>query len=196
MQIQSGWAKGIKLKSPSGLTTRPTSAKIRAAVFDMLRFRVELQSVLDLFSGSGAVGLESISQGATKVTFVDQSPAALKTLKDNLESLKVAGQKQGRSFQAIVTAKGVESYLSSAHHSEDYDLVWVDPPYAIVLEFLPDILNFCQKRLTEEGVFVLESSAKDQSGIEKINAGFTGLHLFKQKQYGETLISLYTRNRE
>ena len=89
MRIITGKAKGIVLKAPQGETTRPTADRVKEAVFSMLQFDIEDRSVLDLFAGSGQMGLEALSRGAAEAVFIDKSKDAIKAIKENLEKTKL-----------------------------------------------------------------------------------------------------------
>ena len=90
MRIITGKAKGIILKTPAGEATRPTAERVKEAVFSMLQFDIEGRSVLDLFAGSGQMGLEALSRGAQEATFVDKSKEAIKLIKENIEKTRLS----------------------------------------------------------------------------------------------------------
>jgi 16S rRNA (guanine966-N2)-methyltransferase len=120
MRIIAGEYKGRRLVAPPGTATRPTSDRVREALFSILGARVEDADVLDLFAGSGALGIEALSRGAQKATFVDNAPAALTTIRRNLEGV------QG----ATVVRRDARAFLRDARENgRQYDLVFLDPPY-------------------------------------------------------------------
>jgi 16S rRNA (guanine966-N2)-methyltransferase len=122
MRVISGEARGARLKAPAGMRTRPMADKIKEAAFSMLAsLDVRPRRVLDLYAGSGSVGIEALSRGAGSADFVEQNPAACAVIRDNLQTTGFADR--GRVFTA-----SVGSYL--AHAREPYDFVIMDPPYA------------------------------------------------------------------
>jgi 16S rRNA (guanine966-N2)-methyltransferase len=139
MRIIAGTFRSRTLVAPPGMSTRPTSDRLRETLFNVLAPRIENVAFLDLYAGSGAVGLEAISRGAAIVTLVERAPAALEILNANLERL-------GISSGVRVHAKSVSAFLKSTSRPdpkpERYDVVFLDPPYdeakeyAITLELL------------------------------------------------------------
>jgi 16S rRNA (guanine966-N2)-methyltransferase len=122
MRIIAGTARGRKLSSPKGMKTRPTSDRVREAVFSILGDLVVDAKVLDLYSGTGAMGLEALSRGAGQAVFVETDPAALKCLKANIETCR----SQDRSE---VISRPVIPYLEKAGSEDAFDLIFADPPY-------------------------------------------------------------------
>ena len=123
MRIIAGNSKGRKLVSPRGSNTRPTSDRVREAVFSIVGDLVVDARVLDLYSGTGAMGLEALSRGAVKAVFVESDPAALKCLNENIEACRY-------QVRSKVVSRPVISYLDSMDHDDDFELVFADPPYA------------------------------------------------------------------
>lgn len=125
MRIIAGDAHGRRLRAPRGLSTRPATARVRASIFSRLASRTELAGarVLDLFAGSGSLGLEALSRGARRAVFVDSSRAAAAVIRDNLRVLKL-------TERAEVIVAGVERALAQlAARGERFDLVFIDAPY-------------------------------------------------------------------
>ncbi len=122
MRIIAGTAKGRKLSSPKGMKTRPTSDRAREAIFSIVDDLVVDARVLDLYSGTGAMGLEALSRGAGQAVFVETDPAALRCLNANIETCRC----QDRSE---VVSRSVISYLEKIDSGDDFDLVFADPPY-------------------------------------------------------------------
>lgn len=129
MRVIGGSARGRRLVVPTGLVTRPLTDRAREALFASLGWRVEAAAVLDLFAGSGALGIEALSRGAATATFVEKDRRALAALRRNLDAT---------GFDARVVAGTVMSFLAGA--SDRYDLVFVDPPYAMSLASVEGIL--------------------------------------------------------
>src|ERR1019366_8368827 len=123
MRIIAGSFRSRILKAPSGLQTRPTSDRLRETLFNVLTPRIQGARFLDLYAGSGAVGIEAISRGAAHVSFVEQAPPALKILRANLASLSIT------SGYRIEAAK-VAAFLRAAQKAQQqFDLIFLDPPY-------------------------------------------------------------------
>ncbi len=121
MRVIAGEAKGRRLIAPRGLTTRPATDRLRESVFGMLGARCEGARVLDLFAGSGALGIEALSRGAASATFVERDAAAADAMRRNLEAT-------GFAHRATVVRGDVEAFLRGTVGA--FDLVFVDPPYA------------------------------------------------------------------
>ena len=148
MRIIAGSRKGHSIAAPKGLDTRPTSDGTREAVFNIVAPWVEDADVLDLFAGSGAMGLEALSRGAARAVFVEADPAACRTIERNLDKLRLTG--------AEVLCRDVARGLAS--ETRTYDLVFCDPPYAerdhqTLARYLPRLL-------ADDGLLVFETAAK------------------------------------
>lgn len=122
MRIITGSARGTKLVTLEGEATRPTSDKVKEALFSMIQFDLEGRNVLDLFAGSGQLGLEALSRGAAKATFIDESRQAVDVVIDNA--------KKTHLFEKCrISASGAIPFLKSAAGKEKYDIIFLDPPY-------------------------------------------------------------------
>ena len=120
MRVITGTARGRRLKEPQGMDIRPTTDKVKESMFSILQFDIEGRRVLDLFGGTGQLGIEALSRGALEVVFVDKSAAALKLIRENLELCGLSDQARVRNGDSL-------AYLRSG---EKFDLVFLDPPYA------------------------------------------------------------------
>lgn len=123
MRIITGKARGVRLDTLPGLDTRPTAERAKEAVFSMLAFDIEGRRVLDLFSGSGQMGLEALSRGARSATMVDHAKAAVEIIKKNTAKTKLEGAE-------IICADSVNWLDGAAKRGLSYDIVFMDPPYA------------------------------------------------------------------
>ncbi|MCB1113394.1 MAG: 16S rRNA (guanine(966)-N(2))-methyltransferase RsmD [Chlamydiia bacterium] len=121
MRILAGRLKGRPLKAPKGETTRPTSSKLRESLFNICREITEGGDVLDLCSGSGAIGIEALSRGANSATFVDPHPKAIQALKENLDNLALKGR--------VLKADALKAVQLLTQEKAQYDLIYIDPPY-------------------------------------------------------------------
>jgi len=180
IRIGSGKFRNRYIKSPNLKTTRVSTAYSKKVIFDTLQAQVEGAVVLDLFAGSGSLGIEALSRGARHVTFVENGAKPFATIKENLKSLDI-------SESGKVTKQEVVKYL--AHSPENkFDLIFIDPPYELEKQILNEILStLIQNHLNEDGIICLEipTSAKDQLIEMKISKkkikGNTTL-LFIQKE--------------
>jgi 16S rRNA (guanine966-N2)-methyltransferase len=179
MRVIAGSLRGRRLSAPKGRQgTRPTSDRVREALFAMLG---ELQGarVLDLFAGTGALGIEALSRGAGEALFVERDPAALQTLRGNLEALGLA------STQARVRAGDALQVLRDARkRGETYDLVFVDPPYARAGELQAPLAELLPGVLAETGGRVAVES--DRRAPLRL-----ALTPHRERRYGDTLIAIY-----
>jgi 16S rRNA (guanine966-N2)-methyltransferase len=123
MRVITGSARGASLKAPEGLDTRPTGEKVKEAVFSMLQFELEGRRVLDLFAGSGQLGIEALSRGAASAVFVDSGRAALDAVKQNVEHVRFTDRAR------IINSDCVTYLASLAARGESFDIVFIDPPY-------------------------------------------------------------------
>jgi 16S rRNA (guanine966-N2)-methyltransferase len=155
MRIVAGSAKGRRLAVPPH-GTRPTSDRAREAMFNTLRAYLEVEGahVLDLFAGTGAVGLEALSRGAASVTFVESERAAAEVIRRNIETVALAG--------ATLHRRPVASYLAGAGGPEPFDLVFADPPYAYGDDLFDALLATLGEpdRLALDAIVVVERSAR------------------------------------
>jgi len=132
MRIIAGTYRSRRLEAPPGLSTRPTSDRLRETLFNVLAPRIHGATFLDLYAGSGAVGLEALSRGAAKVTFVERAPEALKVLRRNLDQLGLA---TGFEVYAGGAAEFLRSALKPAPRSRRYEVLFLDPPYHMAQEY-------------------------------------------------------------
>ncbi|MBR6514515.1 MAG: 16S rRNA (guanine(966)-N(2))-methyltransferase RsmD [Clostridia bacterium] len=152
MRIITGTARGTKLQTLEGEATRPTSERTKESVFSMLQFDIEGRRVLDLFGGSGQMGLEALSRGAASATIVDQSADAVKIIKANAQKTKLFDR-------CVILTKDYKAYLKGT--KEKFDIIFLDPPYDtnMLSEAMRIILE--QNMLNYQGTVVLESGNDD-----------------------------------
>jgi 16S rRNA (guanine966-N2)-methyltransferase len=181
MRIISGQYKGIQLHTPRGDAIRPTSDRVRETIFSILGPSWRPKTVLDLFAGTGAFGLEALSRGAESVTFVDMSNKALTLIRRNLEKIGAT---------APMYKSRAESFLrQSGTRGDQYDLIFCDPPYQSRLA--ERILTLIREHqcLSVGGMVIYES--RNQSSGLPIDEGFT---LVREKIVGDTRITFLTLN--
>lgn len=181
MRIITGKARGTKLNTLEGLNTRPTSERTKEAVFSMIQFEIPESNVLDLFAGSGQMGLEALSRGAKKATFVDNSKAAIVVIGQNVKKTHFENE------SLIINAE-FETYLKRAAGNEKYDLVFLDPPYA------SDCLINALKCLIEYDLLSKSTTIVCESGRENIFDGEEELKekfdVVKQTKYGVAYVTI------
>ncbi len=179
MRVIAGELRGRRLRAPKGGGIRPTSDRVREAIFDILGPAWTYHEVLDLFAGTGALGIEALSRGAREAVFVEQGREALKTLRGNLEDLGLTSKARVLS---LVAKKGLTIL---AERREVFDLIFMDPPYGkdMVGKTLQEITQ--RGILSPRGVIVAEHSPHETIPLP------VGMELFKQKRYGDTAISFY-----
>jgi 16S rRNA (guanine(966)-N(2))-methyltransferase RsmD len=193
MRITGGRLRSRALKAPKGSATRPTSDRVREALFSILGPRASVGRVLDLYAGTGALGLEALSRGAGHVTFVERAKEALVALNANVDALGVRGQTR-------VLAMPVERALRAllAEDTRRFDVVFADPPYADVASGVAsELLGLAVPLLDEGGLLVLEHASRDvPASIEPTMptgpTGTAGLVREDVRTYGDTALSFYT----
>ena len=179
MRVITGKARGVALKTPDGQHTRPTSDRVKEALFSIIQFDIPGTTVLDLFGGTGQLGIEALSRGAKRAVFVDEREDACRLIKENLRRTKLEQDGQ-------VVRSDYLSYLNRCR--EKFGIIFLDPPYAEV--FLENSL----KCITE--IDILESGgimvAERPLGKE-LPWDFPGYSRSKDYKYGKTLITLYRK---
>jgi 16S rRNA (guanine966-N2)-methyltransferase len=172
MRVIAGELGGRRLVTARGGATRPTAARVREALFSMLG-GLEGAVVLDLFAGSGALGIEALSRGAARATFVERAPSALLALRSNLSALELEGR-------ARVVAGDALAALSSG---DKYDLVFLDPPYATAAAFAEALSSALPGVLRAGARVVSESDRRAPLTLE--------LALRTERRYGDTMIRIH-----
>ena len=188
MRIIAGTARGRRIFSvPKTMPVKPISARIRQSVFDMLRPKLPAAIFLDLFSGTGAVGLEALSRGAMKVVFVEREPVCLKNITRNLEHLGFTDK--ARILKADIL-KGT-AWLSAFSDGEGYDIIYVAPPYRTAqnrpLAYTGPVLATiaAAKLFAPTGIIAAQHHIKEEYPIPE------NLELIKRAKYGDTIVSLF-----
>jgi 16S rRNA (guanine966-N2)-methyltransferase len=176
MRVTGGIGRGRRLKVPTGSRVRPTSDKVKQALFNILGDRTEGSLFLDLFAGAGGIGIEALSRGAARVTFVDASRDALKVIKQNIEQM-------GFKDRAEVVLSKAESFLKK--QTGQYDIVFLDPPYADEMQPLLELITGAEI-LKPESIVIAEHFKKQPSPE---HAG--KLTLCRQAKYGDTMLAFY-----
>ena len=180
MRVISGKARGVNLKTPEGVLTRPTIDRVKEALFSIINFDIPASNVLDLFGGTGQLGIEALSRGAKSAVFVDQREDACKLIKENLRRTKL-------EQDAKVVRMDYLNYLKRCR--EKYDIIFLDPPYAEV--FLENALKCITEIdiLQSGGIIVAERPlGKD------LPWDFEGYTRSKDYKYGKVLLTIYWKD--
>jgi len=175
MRVIAGTYGGRTLKAPPGDATRPTSDRVREALFSILGARVPGADVLDLFAGSGALGLEALSRGAGSVTFVDDAHPAIKAINANLQALSATA--------AVRRSDALRFLMHASQSAAQYDLVFLDPPYRHAERLTRPLSAALPAVLAPGAVVVAESDRRAPLALE--------LDLHDERRYGDTLIRIY-----
>ena len=179
MRVITGKARGVQLKTPDGMATRPTSDRVKEALFSIIQFEIPGATVLDLFGGTGQLGIEALSRGAASAVFVDAREDSCKLIRENLKRTKL-------EQDAKVIRSDYLDYLNRCR--EQYNIIFLDPPYAEV--FLENAI----KKITEidilqsDGIIVAERPLGKELPWE-----FAGFDRSKDYKYGNTLVTIYRR---
>lgn len=179
MRVITGTARGIPLKAPKGMDTRPTMDQVKEGIFSSIQFEVEGRQVLDLFAGSGQLGIEALSRGAAHCTFVDKGRDPISVIRENLKKTRL-------EEKAEIVQADYSSYLKTCRRQ--FDLVLLDPPYAEV--FLETALKIISEIdiLTNSGIIVCERP------FDKTLAGeVPGLVRYRDYRYGKAAVTIFRR---
>ena len=171
MRIIAGTHRGQTIHAPRGADTRPTSDRVRENVFNILG-PLDGADVLDLYAGSGAMGLEALSRGAAQAVFVERDPDAVRAIERNLDKLRL---------RATVLRQDVVAVLSG--ESSKYDLVFVDPPYEMYTDLEPQLARYLPSALAGNGVVVVETDARVEPSLP--------LHERTSRTYGSARVTVY-----
>ena len=180
MRVITGKARGIVLKTPDGMLTRPTADRVKEALFSIIQFELPAARVLDLFGGTGQLGIEALSRDAKYAVFVDEREDACKLIRENLRRTKLESQ-------ASVVRSDYMAYLRSC--CDKFDIIFLDPPYAEV--FLENSLKMITEIdiLQSGGIIVTERPlGKD------LPWDFSGYTRSKDYKYGKTLLTIYRKD--
>ena len=179
MRVITGSARGTVLKAPKGMQTRPTMDQVKEGLFSAIQFEIEGRRVLDLFAGSGQLGIEALSRGAKHAVFVDASREACGVIRENLAKTRLAGRAQ-------LVQSDYLGYLARCR--ETFDLVFLDPPYAEV--FLETALKKISEIdiLSDSGIIICERPVQKQ-----LPGDVPGLLHYRDYRYGKTAVTLYRK---
>ena len=179
VRVISGSARGLKLNTPGDDRVRPTTDRVKESMFNIIQDWVYDSQVLDLFAGSGALGIEALSRGASQAVFCDNSLDSIKIIKSNIEKARVVDRSQ------IVRGDFKRCLRDMEAKNQSFDMIFVDPPYYEGLfEEVLDTIRSC-KILKKDGIVIVEHDAKRPIGQVE------GLEVYKEKKYGITMLTFY-----
>ena len=180
MRVITGKARGVQLKTPDGMLTRPTADRVKEALFSVIQFDVPAARVLDLFGGTGQLGIEALSRGAKSAVFVDQREEACRLIRENLKRTRLENE-------AKVVRSDYLDYLRRCR--EQFDIIFLDPPYAE--EFLENALKCIAEIdiLQSGGIIIAERPIEKELPWE-----FEGFTRSRDYKYGKTLITVYRKD--
>jgi 16S rRNA (guanine(966)-N(2))-methyltransferase RsmD len=175
LRIIAGSRKGARIFAPKGRATRPTSDRVREAAFNLIG-PVDGASVLDLYAGSGAMGLEALSRGARTCVFVERERGAAAAIERNLDKLGLTGA-------AIVRLDALTALAAEAAAGRRYDLVLVDPPYGMFSRAQSGLASYLPDVLTDDGLVVVETDAREEPDLP--------LAVRTSRRYGSTRLTVF-----
>jgi 16S rRNA (guanine966-N2)-methyltransferase len=174
VRIIAGTHRGRRIDAPKGNDTRPTSDRVRENVFNIVG-PLDGATVLDLYAGSGALGMEALSRGAVRAVFVERDGDAARTIERNLDSLKLGG--------TVLRQDAVTALATEAGAGRKYDLVLVDPPYDMYEDIQPQLARYLPAVLAEDGVAVIETDVRVEPELP--------LPQRTSRKYGSVRITVY-----
>jgi 16S rRNA (guanine966-N2)-methyltransferase len=174
MRIIAGTHRGHTIYAPKGRDTRPTSDRVRENVFNILGV-VDGAVVLDLYAGSGAMGLEALSRGAARAVFVERDGAAVRAIERNLDKLRLSA--------TVLRQDAVTALVAEAASGRKYDLVLVDPPYEMYSDIEPQLARYLPALLAHDGVVVVETDARVEPSLP--------LEQRTSRTYGAARVTVY-----
>lgn len=181
MNITAGEFKGRKVKTVQSNDVRPTSSKVRESIFNMIQSSITDSVMLDLFAGSGIMGLEAISRGSKRVVYVEKNPKVASIIKQNIDTFPIDAQ--------LIVADALKAL--TRFQEAEFDIVFVDPPYKAGL-FIPVLqMIFDKKILKDDGIVVIEHASDDNFDDQIAQIGY---RILKDRKYGDTSIRVISYN--
>jgi 16S rRNA (guanine(966)-N(2))-methyltransferase RsmD len=186
IRVVAGEAKGRRLKTPKTTETRPIIDRVKTALFDILSIRIEDATFLDLFAGTGSVGIEALSRGAASATFIELSIPALKLVRENLQITGLADRAESFHMDAF-------KFLQT-HATKQYDIIYIAPPQYKGMAARALSLLDSSPLVAVKGLVIVQIHPKERT--EMITVPLTRLSLTDERRYGSTLLMFYEVNNE
>ena len=180
MRVITGSTRGRRLGELKGMETRPTTDKVKESIFNCIQFDVEDARVLDLFAGSGQLGIEALSRGAAYATFTDMSAESVDIVKQNLLATKLGGNAEVLRTEAVTFLKG---------NRKKYDIIFMDPPYSKGI--LQDTLPYAVRNVNDGGVIICEHPYGEE--MPQTVGNFS---VYRDYKYGKIGITVYRNGEE
>lgn len=177
MRVITGSARGTTLRTLEGDNVRPTTDKVKEAIFSAIQFDIEGRRILDLFAGSGQLGIEALSRGAESATFVDADKNAIKIVKENLAKTKL---------DSLASVAQTDSIAFLTMTDKIFDIAFVDPPYGAGL--LQKALSKIGDNIAEGGMVICEHPFK-----EELEDEYNGLVKYREYKYSKTAVTVYRK---
>jgi len=207
MRVVAGQAKGRKLKSPKTISTRPIMDRVKTALFDILAVRIKGARFLDLFAGTGSVGIEALSRGAAHATFIEMNMSVLKLVRENLQITGLAAHAETIYTDAFKFLQGPRAPTRDAptfrvartpgqegNSRREYDIIYVAPPqYQGLAAHALELLD-SSPLVAEDGLVIVQIHPKERPGVVQVL--LTRLVLADERRYGSTLLMFFEVKRE
>ena len=178
MRVITGIARGVKLETLEGVAVRPTTEKVKEAIFSAIQFDIEGRRVLDLFAGSGQLGIEALSRGAEKAVFVDSSFDSIEVIKRNVK-------KAGFEKKSVISKIDFSQFLQFT--KETFDIAFIDPPYNDGL--IAEALAKTSKVMSEHGIIICEHPEEVE-----LPSDVSGFGIYRQYKYGKLItVTIYKK---
>lgn len=194
MRVVTGEAKGRKLKGPKTIGTRPIIDRVKTALFDILSYRVEDARFLDLFAGTGSVGIEALSRGAAFATFIEMNYKVLKLVQENLQITELADRAETLHMDAFKFLQSAEHATTSRPTRNPYDIIYVAPPQ--YQEMAAGALGLLDSSplVAEDGLVIIQIHPKEHPVIAAVP--LTRLVQTDERRYGSTMLMFYKIRKE
>ena len=181
-RVVSGKCRGTILEAPKGEATRPTTDKVKEALFSSIQMRVPESDFLDIFSGTGQMAIEALSRGGNSAVLIDQAKASIDVIRKNIEKTRFTEE------TTVLKMNFTEALKKLGKEGRTFDIIFMDPPYAMAEKFAKEAARLISEGglLKKDGVFIVESDSKTL-----IDENVTNMTLLKSCKYGSTLVTFF-----
>ena len=178
MRVISGRARGTKLKTIESMSTRPTLDRVKESLFNILQKDITEKNVLDLFAGSGALGIEALSRGANKAYFSDSNPEAVKVIKENLTKTRFI------DYSKVYNMSYEKAITKMSNENVKIDIVFIDPPYRLGIAANSIKLIIQNDLLNENAIIIVETDEKEILELKNLNKELQKIEITDLRKYG------------